>query len=54
MIPGLAQRVERSLAGWPDHALTFLLFGLAALAVVVALFAPRTAKLAVAAWMAAP
>ena len=54
MIPGLAQRVERSLAGWPDTGLTVLLFGLAALAVAVALFAPRTAKLAVAAWMAAP
>lgn len=47
-------RIDKALAGAPNHVLTLLLIGLAAAALLVALVGNPTAKAAVAAWFLLP
>ena len=51
---GVFQGAEDRLAGEPDAILTGLLIGVAIVAVVVALTAPRLLKVAVLAWFVLP
>lgn len=50
----LVSGLETRLRGWPDQAITIGLFAVAAVAVMVALFARPIVKPAVLAWMLAP
>lgn len=47
-------RIDKALAGAPNHVLTLLLIGLASVALFIAFTGNPTAKAAVAAWFLLP
>ena len=47
----LFRSVERSLSGWPDTVLSVSLVVSGIVVIIVGLFAPRTIKLVILAWI---
>lgn len=50
----IGKAAEQALSGWPGGALSGALLAIAGFAVIVALVAPATLKIAVLAWLALP
>lgn len=50
----LLKQIDSKLKGEPENVLTFLLFGVAVVAVVIAVYGSPTLKAAATIWMIAP